>query len=216
MAAPAAAAGGALDIESRLHQAMPRVFVKSAGLKRRVRLMKQRNKVGRAETADVLLPNESVSELHAEIEFDGNTWVVRDCGSTNGTLVDGAVLRGQVQAIGRNSLLGFGNLRGLFFCNDPARAAADQKSEERALRLLISAGRLTRDVGAQVRAIVARDRNQSIPEVLLHETALEPADWINAWNIARQRTSLLDRIRRLFRRSPPPAGGGSGGSGATP
>lgn len=194
----------AADIESRLHQAMPRVFVKGAALKRRVRLMKTRNKVGRAETADVLLPNESVSELHAEIEFDGTTWILRDCGSTNGTFVDGTVLRGKSQAIGRNSLLGFGNLRGLFFCNDSARAAADLRQEERALRLLIAAGRLTREVGAQVRAIASRDRNQSLAEVLLHETPIEPGDWANALAVARQRITLWDRLRRMFRRSPRP------------
>jgi hypothetical protein len=192
----------AAEVEARLHQAMPRVFVKGETLKRRVRLIKARTKLGRAETADVLLPHESVSELHAEIEFDGQGFVLRDCGSTNGTLVDGDVLRAGARAIGRNTLLGFGSLRCLFVCIDPATAAADRRREERALQALIASGRLTKDVRKQVLAIVRSDTSQTIGEVLLAETAVEPADWTAALAASRGGTSWLDRLRRWFGRAP--------------
>ena len=194
----------AANLEQRLHQAVPRLFVKGETIRRRVRLMKVRTKVGRAETADVLLPNESVSELHAEIEFDGTTWSLRDCGSTNGTLVDGTVLRSRSQPITRNSLLGFGNLRGLFLCNDPATLATDRRHEERALRLLVAAGRLDKAVGNQVLALARSDSNQSIAEILLSDTPIEPTDWANAIVTVRQRVTLFDRLRRLFSRAKPP------------
>ena len=194
----------AANLEQRLHQAVPRLFVKGETIRRRVRLMKVRTKVGRAETADVLLPNESVSELHAEIEFDGTTWSLRDCGSTNGTLVDGTVLRSRSQPITRNSLLGFGNLRGLFLCNDPATLATDRRHEERALRLLVAAGRLDKAVGKQVMALARSDSNQSIAEILLSDTPIEPTDWANAIVTVRQRVTLFDRLRRLFSRAKPP------------
>jgi hypothetical protein len=184
-----------------MHQAMPRLFVKSETLRRRVRLMKAKTRVGRAETADVLLPNESVSELHAEIEFDGTGWAIRDCGSTNGTLVDATVLRNSVLPLTRNTLLGFGNLRGLFLCNDVATADADRRAEERALRLLVRAGRLPKDVARQVQALVRRDPNQSVAEVLLGDTPIEAVDWANAMTAVRRRPSLLDRIRGWFSRS---------------
>lgn len=199
---PAAAAGP--DVEARLHQAMPRLFVKGDTLRRRVRLMKARTKVGRAETADVLLPNESVSELHAEIDFDGTTWTLRDCGSTNGTLLDGNVLRGLTAPIARHALLGFGNLRGIFLVNDAATAELDRRHEERALKLLVAAGRLPKDVGKQVVALARRDRTQSICEILLGDTPIEPADWANAITAVKGRVTLLDRLRALFTRKPKP------------
>lgn len=192
------------DVETRLHQANPRLFVKGETIRRRVRLMKARTRIGRAETADVLLPNESVSELHAEIEFDGTTWALRDCGSTNGTLVDGTIVRSTSRPIARNALLGFGSLRGLFLVNDPATAADDRRHEERALRLLVAAGRLPKDVGQQVRALAKRDQNQTIAEILLGDTPIEPQDWTAAIAAVKGRVTLLDRLRSLFTRKPKP------------
>lgn len=196
---------GAAELEARLHQAVPRLFVKGDALRRRVRLMKVKSRVGRAETADVLLPNESVSELHAEIEFDGAQWSVRDCGSTNGTLVDGAILRSASQRIGRNTLLGFGSLRGLFLCNDPTRAAEDRRLEQRALRRLVAMGLVSRDVAAQVQDAVQRDGTQTIAEILLGDTQLQPTDWVTALQAARSHRSLWDRLRGWFRRPGPRA-----------
>lgn len=192
------------DGESRMHQAMPRLFVKGDTIRRRVRLMKACTKVGRAETADVLLPNESVSELHAEIVFDGTTWCLRDCGSTNGTLVDGEIVRAASRPIRRHSLLGFGNLRGLFLCNDAANAASDLRLEERALRLLVAAGRLPKDVAKQVAALARRDNTQSIAEILLGDTPIEPADWATAFTSVKNRPTLFDRLRALFTRKAKP------------
>lgn len=197
-------AGISPEVEARLHQAMPRVFVKGENIKRRVRLMKVRSKLGRAETADVLLPHESVSEWHAEIEFDGANWALRDCGSTNGTMVDGAVLRGRSQPIARNALLGFGSLRGLFVCVDPATAARERRTEERALRALVASGRLPREIGKQVLAMARSDTSQTIGELLLAETAIEAADWASAYADARARGGMLDRLRRMFSRQAKP------------
>jgi len=207
LAAAAAAGLPAATLESRLHGSMPRLFVKGDTLKRRMRLMKATSKIGRAETADLLLPHESVSELHAEITFDGTGFALRDHGSTNGSLVDGALLRNQSQPIGRNSLLGFGNLRAIFLCNDPAHAASDRRLEERALRLLIAAGRLGRDVGHQALQFARSDASQSIAEILLMDTPIDPADWANAIQAARSRVTLVDRLRALlarFTRRPAP------------
>ncbi|MEO6594220.1 MAG: FHA domain-containing protein [Planctomycetota bacterium] len=197
----------ALTIEARLHEALPRLIVKSDALKRKVRLMKACTTIGRAEAADVLLPNESVSESHAEILFDGTTWSLRDCGSTNSSVVDGTQLRGKSQALMRHSLIGLGNLRAIFLFNDRNCAAQDRRLEERAMRILASSGRITRDEGQQAVRLVRDDASQSVAEVLLMETAITPQDWATAVATARQRVTLLDRVRRLFTRKPghPPA-----------
>lgn len=195
---PAKPAG--VDIEGRVHEALPRVFVKCDGMKRRIRLMKARNALGRAESTDVLLPNESVSELHAEITFDGTTWTLRDRGSTNGTFVDGAQLRGNSQPIARHSLLGLGVVRAIFLCNEPGQQAAERRLEERATRLLVQAGRLTAEAAREATRIARADTSQSIAEVLLMDTALTPAEWATAIATARGQRSAFDFLRNLLTR----------------
>ena len=62
--------------------------------------------IGRGSGCDLTLADPSVSRWHAELIRDGERWVVRDMGSTNGTRVNGwrvrrAVLRpGDVLALG--------------------------------------------------------------------------------------------------------------------
>lgn len=46
------------------------------------------NRVGRAETNDIVLEDRSVSGLHCELEVSPFAVRVRDCGSTNGTFID--------------------------------------------------------------------------------------------------------------------------------
>ncbi|HEX5053225.1 MAG TPA: FHA domain-containing protein [Planctomycetota bacterium] len=192
----------ALAIESRLHEALPRLVIKSDALKRRVRLMKACTTLGRAEAADVLLPSESVSESHAEIHFDGTNWTLRDCGSTNSSVVDGVQLRGQTHALVRHSLIGIGNLRAIFLYNDRDDAAYERRIEGRAVRALVASGRVTREEGQQAVRLVRSDATLSAAEVLLMETAITPQDWATAVATARSRVTLLDRVRRLFRRKP--------------
>lgn len=54
-----------------------------------IRLPKKPLVLGRDASADIPLPVTAVSRRHAQIEFCGGAFVVRDLGSTNGTLVDG-------------------------------------------------------------------------------------------------------------------------------
>jgi hypothetical protein len=50
--------------------------------------------VGSAADADVLLDDKTVSAVHARFERAGDTWLVQDWGSTNGTLWNGRPLVG--------------------------------------------------------------------------------------------------------------------------
>lgn len=201
---PAAVANGLspAELEGRLHASLPRLLVKGEGMKRRIRLMKQRSRIGRAETADVLLPHETVSEQHAELQFDGTRWSLIDSGSANGTLVDGSLVRAAEQPIERNTLLGFGNLRAIFLCNSSdSGSAKDQRAhEQRAVQYLVTQGRLGREVAKQVQQLVRQDQSQSLGEVLLMETPLEPADWQLAIAATRDQLGLFARIRRYFAR----------------
>lgn len=52
-------------------------------------LNERRVTIGRDESADLCLPVSAVSRRHAELSLERGQWIVRDLGSTNGTLVDG-------------------------------------------------------------------------------------------------------------------------------
>lgn len=48
--------------------------------------------IGRDDDNDVVVDHEEVSRHHAEVAPDGDGWVLRDLGSTNGTLLGGALV----------------------------------------------------------------------------------------------------------------------------
>lgn len=48
--------------------------------------------VGRGADADVVIDDDSVSALHARLEFDLGAWRITDLGSTNGTAIEGVKL----------------------------------------------------------------------------------------------------------------------------
>lgn len=65
--------------------------------------------VGR-ESSDILLSDASVSRSHAEIEFRGSDAIVSDCGSTNGTVVNGNRLAAdEKQTLADGQEVRFGN-----------------------------------------------------------------------------------------------------------
>jgi transcriptional regulator with GAF, ATPase, and Fis domain len=50
-------------------------------------------RVGTADGNDFVLADRTVSRFHCELSVRGDTIVIRDCGSTNGTLIDGVRVR---------------------------------------------------------------------------------------------------------------------------
>ncbi|HEX8111497.1 MAG TPA: sigma 54-interacting transcriptional regulator, partial [Kofleriaceae bacterium] len=50
-------------------------------------------RIGTADGNDLVLVDRTVSRFHCEVSVRGNTIVIRDCGSTNGTLIDGVRVR---------------------------------------------------------------------------------------------------------------------------
>lgn len=64
-------------------------------------------RIGRKPGNDLVIADEKASGVHAEIVFDGGRYVLRDLGSTNGTIMDGrkvaevVLSRGDTFAIGR-------------------------------------------------------------------------------------------------------------------
>ena len=66
--------------------------------------------LGRGEDADLMLPNISVSRHHAQILWDGQAALIKDLGSSNGTLVNGKLVETVALSSGDEILLGKFNL----------------------------------------------------------------------------------------------------------
>ena len=174
------------------------MFVKGGGLKRMIELTQERSAIGRAETAEVLIPHESVSERHAEVCFDGEGWTLQDCNSTNGTVIDGELVRGESRTLRRNTLIAVGALRMVFLCDDRATAAEDMRVEERALRALVRVRLLSKVDANEIQACMREGGATTIAEIVLRDTTVSAADWATALMTARKPRSLMSRLLNLF------------------
>ena len=85
-----------LEIEGRMHPVDRLPFV-----------------LGRGSDADLRLDDKGVSRRHLQLSMQGGAVVASDMGSTNGTLINGALLRAPVM-LANGSLLRMGNTRIIF------------------------------------------------------------------------------------------------------
>lgn len=67
----------------------------SAGL--RLQARQQCEKIGRnaRKKATLVIPDDELSEAHAQLSWHDGQWHVRDVGSSNGTMLNGAELESQ-------------------------------------------------------------------------------------------------------------------------
>lgn len=52
-----------------------------------------RTVLGRGSGSDIILDDPAVSRMHAAIEFSGSVFVLKDLGSSNGTMMDGKSIK---------------------------------------------------------------------------------------------------------------------------
>ncbi|HSE68031.1 MAG TPA: FHA domain-containing protein, partial [Gemmatimonadales bacterium] len=78
---------------------------------------------GRAEYNDIVIPDESVSTMHAKLQRREEIWVLSDNGSTNGTFVDGERLTGEA-VLSPGALIRFGETAVMF---EPTDTQGDVK-----------------------------------------------------------------------------------------
>lgn len=69
--------------------------------------------VGRAEYNDIAIPEDSVSTTHAKLQRREGIWILVDLDSTNGTMVDGEVVQGEVP-LAPGALIRFGDVQTIF------------------------------------------------------------------------------------------------------
>jgi predicted component of type VI protein secretion system len=80
--------------------------------------------VGRGEYNDIVLPDPSVSTMHAKLQRRDGVWMAVDLGSTNGTYVDEQLVRDDV-ALSPGATLRFGEVSLMFEPLDDAAEAED-------------------------------------------------------------------------------------------
>jgi len=77
--------------------------------------------IGRADYCDIVIPDDSVSSQHAKLTRREGIWVLTDLGSTNGTLVDGEKVEGDIP-LAPGAFVRFGDVQLVF---EPTDDAAD-------------------------------------------------------------------------------------------
>ncbi len=86
---------------------MAKLIIKSDGFGDQViQLNLGLNRLGRGPGNDFLLEHPTVSGRHCEIDLADGVLVVRDCGSTNGTFVDGTLVKEATLITGQTLQLG--------------------------------------------------------------------------------------------------------------
>jgi pSer/pThr/pTyr-binding forkhead associated (FHA) protein len=102
---PHAAMGGSV---------LGRFLVRSGALKGQRLLVKVPIvNIGRADYCDLVIPDDSVSSQHAKLTRREGVWVLTDLDSTNGTMVDGERVRGEVP-LAPGAFVRFGDVQLLF------------------------------------------------------------------------------------------------------
>jgi len=113
--------------------------------------------IGRAEYNDIVIPDESVSTMHAKLQRREEIWVLSDNGSTNGTFVDGERLSGEA-VLSPGALIRFGETAVMF---EPTETQSDVKK-----------GSGTKIMGAiQVPAIQAPAAPPPVPQMAPERSA---------------------------------------------
>lgn len=99
--------------------------------------------VGRAEYNDIVIADESVSTSHAKLQRREGIWMLVDLDSTNGTLVDGERVQGEVP-LAPGALIRFGAVQTIFEPTDDTIDAQKGSSTR-----LMGAIRLPKDSGGK-------------------------------------------------------------------
>ena len=105
---------------SRAPKSLASLLVRSGTLKgQRLHVKVPIVNIGRAEYNDIVLPDDSVSTVHAKLQRREGIWVLVDLESTNGTIVDGEPVEGEAP-LAPGAIVRFGTIQTIFEPTDDA------------------------------------------------------------------------------------------------
>ena len=103
---------------------------------RKVPLKKSTFFVGRARENDLIIPSDSLSRFHAQINHRGDSFFITDRGSLNGVFVNGARIFGETP-LRDGDIVGFGEIHARF-CLEEARPLREKTISEAIQRFPVS------------------------------------------------------------------------------
>jgi len=104
----------------------PKLIILSEQLRgKRFELNKERLTVGRSEERDICIKDPTVSTYHCEFIQNGNTYILRDNDSTNGTRINNVPLTGEQQLVS-SDIVQVGSVEMLYDCEDEASVMRTQ------------------------------------------------------------------------------------------
>src|SRR5262245_47199678 len=125
---------------------MPDIAILAAdGARSKVAIDKDRLTIGRSRESDVCLPDQWLSRQHAEIKRAATGFTLKDLGSKNGTLLNGAPLR-EAHVLRHGDVITLGE-HTLTFLEPEGAAAAEAEEEPVGTRVFPAQG--LSDVGRQ-------------------------------------------------------------------
>ncbi len=99
---------------SAMPEALASLLVRSGSCKgQRIPIRVPIVNIGRAEYNDIVLPDDSVSTVHAKLQRREGIWVLVDLESTNGTMVDGERVEGEAP-LAPGAIVRFGTIQTIF------------------------------------------------------------------------------------------------------
>jgi pSer/pThr/pTyr-binding forkhead associated (FHA) protein len=123
--APAPQAAPPAPRTSGAPQVLAKFLVRSGALKgQRLMVKVPIVNIGRADYCDIMIPDDSVSSQHAKLTRREGVWVLTDLGSTNGTLVDGEKVEGDIP-LAPGAFVRFGDVQTIF---EPTDDGADMNA----------------------------------------------------------------------------------------
>ena len=136
--------------------------------------------VGRADTAQIVLTDNSISNEHAQLVFDDqNAFQLIDLGSRNGTFVGTERLPpNQPRVLQLPAWLRFGAIEA-WLVDDASSSTAQERADRAVCDGLVRTGRMTKAEKQQA-IDAARTGRRHISEMVLQQSRLSVAEWAEA------------------------------------
>lgn len=164
------------------------------GMPTEFRLGADRVRIGRSPESDIVLPDRSVSEKHAEIVYNKEGFHLVDCDSATGTFLDGVTVR--VARIVHQSFIRFGRVKALFAIHEGGKERTDSPFELRDHLVALYPDK-TRDIKDTFRE--SRECGLDLGEALVSRGILDPEEWwASSVRFKEEHPGKLGFLRRFW------------------
>jgi pSer/pThr/pTyr-binding forkhead associated (FHA) protein len=168
--------------ESDFERLRPRLVISGGGIHRVARISHPTFFIGRQEGCQLVLQHPYISDVHVRIGYDGQFFLIEDCGSKNGTYIDGARLApGETPTLYSETRVTLGAIDALFIFDEDGISTS---THEDAGRRLAAQRRVTKSELKEAQRSAAAEKRH-VGELLIESKAIQITDWVDAYREAR-------------------------------